>query len=229
MATLYWPRRKLCGPVRSIDPVFRNTSGGAGRGPVVASDAGVWKASFGSIPVLQRQGHDDIALWQAISTLLEGRAGEIAVPIETRGRRPLPAGVSDNDIDTEEQVAHDDDSLFDDGTGYVNSWIEAELAADAALRATTLSLAKGACGTLVPGMDFSIGVRLYRIRTVVAQTAATATVTINFPLREAAAAGMFCDFALPVCLMRLASDQEMDLAIERNKRAFPTVNLVEAV
>lgn len=229
MTTLYWPRRKLCGPVRSIDPVFRNTSGGGGRGPVVASDAGVWKASLGPIPVLQRQGYDGIALWQAISALLEGRAGEIAMPVETRGRRPLPAGVSDDVIDAEAQTGHDDDSLFDDGTGYVDGGIEVELAADAALRATTLFLAKGDCGTLAPGMDFSIGVRLYRIRTVVEQTAASATVTINFPLREAAAAGMFCDFALPVCLMRLASDQEMDLAIERNKRALPTVNLVEAV
>lgn len=232
MAHLYWPRRLLCGLSKSFDPAYRTTSGGSGRvglGQVIASDAGVWKSTVGSIPVLQNDRHSTIILWRAIDGLLGGRTGEIAMPVSTRGRRPLPDGVTDDDVDSESDVPHDDEAPFDDDSEYDGSFIEVEVAADAALRATTLVLTKNVCGDIEPGMDFSIGVRLYRVKRVTAQSAGAATIVINFPLREAVTAGSHCEFEHPVCLMRLASDQEMDLPVELNRKALPTINMVEAV
>lgn len=231
-ADVIWPREELPARRPFFNVARRSVAGPAtreGLGQVSASDAGIWKATFEEIIVYQQNGRDRIKLWHAIDGLLDGRLNTVLMPVETTGRRPLPAGVTDEDIDYEETTPHDDDSFFDDDSGYLNSWIGVEVASNAAARATTLSLTKVAAGDLEPGMRFSIGERLYQIKTVVSQTAGAATITINLPLREAVVAGAECNFARPVCLMRLATDEEMDLAIEMARYAFPTINLVEAL
>ena len=45
---------------------------------VVATDAGIWKATYGDIGVRKR---DQVLMFRAISTLLEGRLGSILVPL----------------------------------------------------------------------------------------------------------------------------------------------------
>jgi len=229
MAYLYWPKCALPAISPYFDPVYRTTSGGAvgeGLGQISSSDAGFWKATFEKVFVSQRYNPDVVKAWHAIDSLLGGRETPILMPVPVSGRRPLPAGVTDADIDGD-AVPHSDDSFFSDDSGYVSEWIEVVLAANAAYRATTLSLTKIACGTIESGMRFSIGPRLYQVKRVVSQSAGAAVVVTNFPLREPALAGAECSFARPVCLMRLATDSEMNLPLERNRRASPTINLVE--
>jgi hypothetical protein len=228
---ILWPRRLLV-PRKppAFTPLARTTSGGAtdsGLGQVIASDAGYWIATFKEVVVHDADGEQRILTWKAIEGMVEGRAYPLIMPVDVSGRRPLPVGVTDADIDEEESTPHDDDSMFDDGSGYLNTWIDVTAAKSAPPRATTLSLSKKVCGTIMPGMDFSISQRLYRIKKVLAQTASTAMVMINFPLREAVPMDSFCDFALPVCLMRLMTDDEMAIELETGRYAFPTVNLVE--
>lgn len=232
MSSLVWPRHGLPSRKGQFNPAFRTISGGAGnlgKGQFVSSDAGWWVATFTEFIVHQQNGEERVLLWEAISGLLGGRESPIVMPVDVKGRRPLPAGVTDLLIDAEEDLPHDDGSFFDDDSGYLTSWIEVELAADAALRATTLSLTKGACGTLQSGHRFSIGERLYQIKSVTSQDTTSATVTINFPLREAVLGGTHCEFDFPVCKMRLSSDQEMDLDLNVVRHGFPSINMVEAL
>ena len=232
MADVIWPIEELPPRRLSFNVAHRSISGPAtrlGLGQVSASDAGIWKASLEEVIIHQQNSKDRIKLWHAIEGLLEGRLNTVLMPVDVIGRRPLPSGVTDDDIDYEVGSPHSDDSYFDDDTGYLNGWIDVEVTTAAAARATTLVMTKTVCGDLEPGMHFSIGERLYKIKTVVSQTADAATVTLNLPLREAVTAGERCEFARPVCLMRLASDEEMDLAVEMGRYAFPSINLVEAL
>lgn len=228
--TITWPKDELPARHPSVMPAPRSLRGSAnayGAMQVVASDAGIWKATFREIVVHQTAGKRRILLWQAIATLLGGQVNAILIPVPARGNRPLPAGVSDDDIDHETGVPFGDGAYFSDGSGFRNCWIDVTVASAAALRATSLTLTKTACGTIEPGMRFSIGERLYQIKSVATQNASSAGVTINFPLREAVAAGDRCNFARPVLRVKLASDAEMDIDPEYFLYAFPAVNFVE--
>lgn len=231
METIVWPRLELIPkkPPR-FTPVARSTSGGAGaggKGQFVASDAGHWVTSFEGVVVHQSNGKRKVMLWDAVAGLVEGRLNALLMPVDVTGRRPLPAGVTDAMIDDSAGVLHSDDSEFSDGSLYEQNWIDVTVSADAARGATTIVVTKTACGDLEPGMDFSPFHRLYRIKKVVAQDSTSATLLINFPLREAVPAGTALNFDNPVCLMRLSSDTEMALDLEAGWYGFPVVRLVE--
>lgn len=231
-ADVIWPREALPSASRHFNPAERSIAGPAtneGLGQVSASDAGVWKVLVDKAVVKQKGGTRGILLWDAIAGMLGGRTGTLLFPVHVTGRRPLPDGVTDTDINNEAASPHDDDSFFDDDSGYMNTWIEVSVQANAARRATTLILTKTLCGTIEPGMRFSIGERMYQVKRVTTQDSASATVVVNFPLREPVAAGGRCDFAWPVCLMRLMTDAEMDLDPGPEKIVFPSVRLVEAL
>lgn len=229
MATIVWPRSALPPRHFSIDPAYRNLAGASnilGASQIAASDAGLWKATFAEFAVHQ-QGADRIKLWHALSALVEGRLNPVLMPVPVTGRRPLPAGITDLDIEYPVVVPHEDDALFDDDTGYVTTFIHIEVSANAARRSTQLSLVKTVAGDLEPGMRFSIGERLYQIKAIVSQTASAATIRLNFPLREAASSGDLLEFDNPVCRMRLTDDAALDLALEYGRYSFPSISLVE--
>lgn len=227
-----WPRRELPFGKVQFDRASRNTAGASdifGGSQIVASDAGVWRATYSDI-IVHQQGTDRILLWNAMGGLLEGRLNSIVMPVHVKGRRPLPDGLTDAMIDASESIPFSDGSRLSDGSGYANVWIDTRLWNGAARRATTLTIQKVACGTIQPGMRFSIGDRLYEVRTVVSQGEVLASVTVRPPLREAVAKGERVNFAFPVCRMRLASDAEMDLTeLPADIAAFPTIKLVEAI
>lgn len=220
--TIRWPVAVL--PPRHVmfDIASRTLAGPAsvsGRTQVAASDAGVWKATFGNVLV---RGADAVLTFRAIANLLEGRLGSILVPL-CRGYQPVLAA------ELYEPVPHDDDALFDDDSGYVGSTVEAELASGAAARAVSATIDIAYGGILQPGQHFSIGERLYRLRTVVYSGESTAAITFRPPLRESASAGTRLEFDEPVVRMRLASDAEMDLELQLRRFGNPTVSFIEDV
>ncbi|WP_246670746.1 hypothetical protein [Aminobacter sp. MDW-2] len=225
---IIWPCSRLVPRNISVDPASRTMAGPAsvsGFAQVVASDAGLWKATYGEIPVRDTQGLNLVQLWRAISVQAEGRLNPLLICVHDIERKPYPAGTSDADL--EGQVPHSDNAFFDDDTGYVSSVIDVSLSADAAVRATTLYVTKALSGDLEPGHRFSIGERLYQIRSVTAQDAASATIKIWPPLREAWSSGARLEFDRPVLRVRLASDKEMDLPLELGRWSFPSVNFIE--
>lgn len=225
---IIWPCSRLVPRNISVDPASRTMAGPAsvsGFSQVVASDAGLWKATYEEIPVRDTQGMSLVQLWRAIAVQAEGRLNPILICVHDIERKPFPAGMSDADLKGE--VPHSDDALFDDATGYVSSIIDVSLASNAGVRATTLNVTKSVSGDLEPGHRFSIGERLYQIRSVTNQDANSATVKIWPPLREAWTTGERLEFDRAVLRVRLASDKEMDLPLELGRWSFPTVNFIE--
>ncbi len=72
------------------------------------------------------------------------------------------------------------------------------------------------------------GIVSYRL-TLAVDTSSTHRITFRPPLREAASIGDRLEFDDPVVRVKLATDAEMDLALDYNRFSFPTVSFVEDV
>ncbi len=207
MATILWPRSVLK-PKRDPFNIAPRTLAGpssvSGVTQVTASDAGIWKATFSDIII--RRGSPSVLAFRAIANLLEGRLRPILVP---RCCAYQPFDPDGNGAAV--KVPHSDISPFSDGGLYQSRSIDIRLTSNIPLRGTTANISLITAGQLQPAMDFSIGERMYRIRTVQMTGENTATITFRPPAREAAPAGSEMEFDYPVCRMKLATDSEMDL------------------
>ncbi|MDH6229606.1 hypothetical protein M2281_000178 [Mesorhizobium soli] len=226
MATILWPICVL--PVQNplISIASRSLTGPAsvsGKSQTASSDAGLWKATFGNVVVNNRQR---VICWRAIETLLEGRLNAILIP---RGRDYQPRVGGSLDADLLAAVPHSDGGLFDDGRGYIGQVTNVHLAGSVAPRAVSASIIIKSGGRIEPGQDFSIGERLYRLRSVNYTSPTAAAITFRPPLREAAALGDRLEFDDPVCRMKLATDDAMDLELALRRFGNPTVNFIEDV
>jgi hypothetical protein len=225
MATVLWPFEVLMPQHISVDIASRSLSGAvaiSGAVQVVSSDAGIWKVTYQEVAVVDRAR---ILAWRGISGLLEGRLNPILVPVT---RFYQPAWIEDENGDVE-PIPHSDGAFFGDGSGYVGSVNSVTLAGSVAARATTANISIAYGGTLEPGQHFSLGERLYRVRSVTYTSDTAATITFRPPLREAASLGDRLEFDAPICRMKLAVDNAMDLPLEIGRWSFPTVNFVEDV
>lgn len=208
--SLHLAARTLAGP-----------SSVSGVAQVVASDAGLWRLTLGSIPVVDQRR---VLLWRSLSEWAEGRMNPFLVPI-TRFYQPYAP-----EWETlYEPVPHSDDSPFNDGSAYQGQVIDVTLASNIPVRGTTATIAIHVAHEIQPGQHFSIDERLYRIRTIEHVGEGSATITFRPPAREAATIGTRLEFDFPVCRMRLASDSELELALDYGRWAYPSVNFVEDV
>jgi hypothetical protein len=222
--TLMWPDAVLRPQNVAFDLAPRTLAGPSsvsGFTQVVASDAGIWKAKFGGIIVNRRQR---VLAFRAIDALLEGRMTPILVPL-CRGYQPVPAGAVDAGL--YQEVPHSDDAFFDDDTGYVGTVNDVTASAGAPARAVSIPVEIGYAGEIEPGQHFSIGERLYRVRGIVVAGPTAATITFRPPLREAVASGDRLEFDNPICRMRLATDDAMNLELQLRRFGSPTVEFIE--
>ncbi len=183
---------------QEVDLERRVTSGGvslSGAEDLIATDGGGrWFAEFANGPLLDRE---PMLAWRSFLLIAEEGATEIIVPFCDPMHQPYG---------DEHSVPHSDDTTFDDESLYSGGGAAAEVAADAALRATTLTLTVTLPQPLVGGETFSIehpvkGWRAYRVRTVEEQSDTEVTITLRPPLREAVSEGEVVDFVDPRCLM----------------------------
>lgn len=227
--TIRWPCEVLRPTSVAFDIASRSLAAPAsvsGVTQVVSTDAGLWKATYGGLVVKSRNA---VIAHRAIAALLEGRLGSILVPT-CRAYQPIPEGFTATTAAALlDEVPHDDDAEFDDDTGYSGSTASIELAANAPARAVSATVTIAYGGELEPGQFFSIGERLYRLRTVFYFSPTSAAITFRPPLREAASAGDYVEIDDPVCRMRLASDDAMDLELSLRRFASPTVNFIEDI
>lgn len=222
--TLRWPDAVLKPRDVAFDLAARSLAGPPsinGSAQVVASDAGLWTAAYQAIHV---RGRTQVLVWRAMQALLEGRVNPVLVPY-CRGYQPFDPA----DLALLDPVPHDDGTLFDDGTGYAGSLIVVTLDADLPVRAVSAEVTIVVAETIKVGQVFSIGDRLYVIRSVTYADATHATIGFRPPLREAASAGIDLNFDDPVCRMRLATDRELDVVLELHRQADPTVTFIEDV
>lgn len=221
--TITWPIHVLRPRNVSFDIAPRSLAGPStvsGAGQVVASDAGLWKISLGNILVHNSQ---ERLAFRALATLLEGRLNPILIPL-CRADQPVPAGAVAAGL--YEPVPHDDDAPFDDESEYSGTVIDVVAASAAAVRAVSMTVTVNYAGDIQSGQNFSIGERLYRVRTFDPDTN---ELTFRPPLREAVEIGDRLEFDNPVGRFRLATDGEMDLDLEMRRNGSPTVNLIEDI
>lgn len=224
--TVRWPVSVLPPRRVSFDIAPRTLAAPAniyGVGQVVSQDAGIWRATFGDIYV---RGRFPVVMFRGIATELEGRLGKIIVPL-CRSYQPASLEAIEGGILT--AVPHSDETFFSDDAGYVGETVSVVLVGAVAARATAMSVNIVFGGTLMPGHHFSVGDRLYRIKTVTYTSGTTANITVRPPVREAIADGTSLDFEQPVCRMRLATDTEMDLELALRREGNPTVNFIEDI
>jgi len=219
-----WPIESLSPREFSLQLSARTLAGPSsisGVAQVVASDAGIWRLTLGSIPVVDERR---VLLWRSLSALAEGRMDSFLVPI-TRFYQPYAAEWASH----YEPTPHSDVTPFSDGSEYEGAVIDVALASNIPVRGATATIAIHTAHEIQPGQHFSIGERLYRIRTIEKTGEGAATITFRPPAREAATIGAMLEFDQPICRMRLASDNEMDLALDYGRWAFPSVIFIEDV
>ncbi len=186
---------------------------------VVASDAGVWKATFSNVAIRNRT---EVLAFRGIAVKLEGMLNPILVP-RCGAYQPEPG-----------------DNL---------AYPDARAASPANAGAVSLSVTNITLkSTIVAGQDFSIGERMYRVRSVDYTDGfsshedgalfsddsgylADGEVSLTFrpKLRDAVALNAVLNFRSPVCRMRLATDNEMDLELQLHRFGAPTVTFVEDI
>lgn len=208
----------------NIDLAPRSLAGPSsvsGKSQVVSSDAGIWKIQLGSVLVRNRNA---VLAHRALAALLEGRLNPILIPL-CRAWQPVPDGAVAAGLYG--AVPHSDDAFFSDDSGYVGTVIDVVAAANAAVRATSMTVTVNYAGDIQPGQHFSVGDgRLYRVRTF---NSATGAMTFRPPLREAVSAGDRLEFDDPVVRVRLQEDNGMDLELAMRRFGSPTVSFVEDV
>jgi hypothetical protein len=154
---IVWPRSLQPRDV-AIDPIPRTLGGPpalSGVVQVTASDKGLWRISFDRIPIY---GAALVRAWRAIAARVGGRANAILLPVFDDERRPALA--------TAEDATFSDDTSFSDLMEFEQNSFDVHLAADAALRATHITLAGLHAAQVEEGHVFSIGSRLHTIETI---------------------------------------------------------------
>jgi hypothetical protein len=225
---IYWPETLRPQQIK-VDLAHRSLRGStaqSGFTQVVSNSAGIWTVTYDEIPVYSSQM---IRLWRALDSLIEGPLGIISLPAWDFPRSPSAMDELGLNIYKTPIASHNDGSYFSDYSGYVSSWTNIYVSADANIGATTISFTKDTPVTLEPGHRFSINDRLYQIRTVTSQSNTLATVTIRPPLREAI---LICDraeFDYPRVKVRLTDDKAMQLDLDYNAKSFVTLSFFEAV
>lgn len=190
---------------------------------------GFWKALMSDIGFWT---DDTRKTWRALAAHCDGGVQPIVVPVRETIDAPWPT-VAGELLTSLPEVAHSDGALFSDGSGYLSNVINATADVDAALRATEMTIAFAVGGALRGGEYFSIehsymSHRLYRINRVTDNGDDTFTVKFRPPLRAAVTAGEWIEFDRPKCVMRLATPDAMDTALEAPFFAKPSIAFVEA-
>lgn len=203
-----------------------------GRSQTAAADAGYWIATFGKVWTMEKAS---VLTFRAMRALLEGGTNQVRVPVMDFAQQPWVLDSSGNPITTVSSIPHDDLAFFDDLSGYADYPLYVKASAAAAVGATLITADFHLAGTLYGGEYFSIGDRLYVVRSIMSEaivsspspTRTRRSLYIWPRLREALASGTELNFHAPVCRMRLANDGEMDLNLEMGKYASPDVQFIE--
>lgn len=186
----------------------------------VQSDAGCWQIVYQDIVVVEAMR---VKTYRSLAALLNGPATPILVPVFDCPRIPWPDGVPGA------AIAHSDDSLFSDGTGYSQPTVDI-VAAAAAVRATLLNITVNASAELEGGEYFSVDDHLYIITTVEPLAdgpPATYQIGIMPPLRQPIGDDTSLNFDSPVCRCVLADANGMPLMLQFRKIATPTLTFIE--
>lgn len=180
-----------------------------------------WTAAF----QFSLRSSTQILAMRSFVTQMRGRSNTVALPtFDLRAPWAVDAyGVIQNPKWARSRSL--DDTPYEDDAGLVDSLIAATLNASAAINATSVAINIATGSAPSPGMQFSLGNRLYAINSV-ASVGSVHTCGIWPWLRVAATSGDTVNFTSPKCEMRFATDGEgQDVFSGLTARRFGTVTL----
>lgn len=215
--------------VVTFSKAFTARSGGqslSGTELVVASNAGRWQAEL-TIPVNARQRQDQVLALRALSAQLQGRVGEVLVPVYDVCR---PRDVNGRIVGGHGAVSLDGETLWDlVGLGQTEP-VYAEASALAPLGATQISINVLSGEGLRPGHYFGVGERLH-VASHAYRDEPDDPQIVRFwpPLREAVSIGTQILFGTMVCRMRQMEDSSADAALDFLRFGEVTLRFEEAV
>lgn len=228
---IIWPTKLLKPQEISVDIAprsLRSPTASNGFGQVVSNSAGMWRAVFSRIPVYT---NSMIRAWRGIANQAEGQLNPIVIPIWDFPRSPL----YNDTCNAYPGVPHSDGSPFSDGSLYASTLTE--FRTEGVSSGVTVTVNKEVPATLEPGHRFSVRLLVageyryntYEINRIVSQDDTTAQFIVRPPLRNSIPDDTRLEFDFPVLQVKLATDNEMFLPLDLNRRSFPSVNFYEDV
>jgi len=220
----YWPNILRPGQVSPNIVAFTRT-GGKSLGGIerpIRSDRGYWSIALQQIALYDGETR---RAWNALRSSLNGRAGLVSIPVWSDDSAAFPDGAS-----ASPDLPHSDGTFFSDGTGYLGTpAIEIRMNTLASIGATVVALRVVRAGPDIAGTRFSYNSALYEIGQPISISGAVWQVPVFPSLRAAIPADALLECDRPRCLVRLASDREMDVAVSRAGADKRDINFVEAV
>jgi len=222
---IHWPTQLLVPGSALAAQVPFTRSGGRSLGGIertVRTDRGYWRISLNDVsvrsPTMRRA-------WNAIRTGLGGKSGLVVVPCWSFDSAPYASGHREPAI----FLPHDDDTLFDDDTAYYEGAIHIEMATDAPLSATVVTLRLVDAAT-AEGIRFSYQHALYETGPIIEQISGDTFRVPVFPaIQRAIPADAWLEVDNPTCLCHMADDRGMDLSLSNVEIDSATVEFVQAV
>ncbi len=211
------------GAVVHFEPDFRNATGPdalAAPGQVVGSGAGRWTATMSNIRLRSPATH---LLWDALKAATMGKLYPVVVEKSGGRRQPLPAGFSGYP----DPVPFSDETTFSDGAGFQDATVQAALAGAVEAGDTTAVIDVAGGVTLSMGHKFSIGQRLYLIRSIEAVSGSQTTVLFWPRAREDHPDTAIVSFDRLRCKMRIASDSGMAAVPTMDRFANLSLSFIE--
>lgn len=197
----------------------------SGRSQTLASDTGYWVAAYKAVWSYEPA---KVQTYRAVRALLQGGSFPVRVPTFDYAQQPYVLDGSGRPV-IPADLGFDDDATFDDGTGFGDPPIYVLTVGSAVVGATQMTLDFKLSGSVNAGHLFSIADRLYVIASILAISGTQYTVQIWPRLREDVASGFEVNFWYPTCKMRLMSDAEMDLLLDRGRFGQPDIAFVEVL
>lgn len=247
-----WPHRLLVPHEIQANVVPFSRSGGTTLGGlqrVTRTDRGWWSIVYKGL-VLTSAAHRRV--FNALGTHCSGMAGLLAVPVWSHDTAAWPTGsaipltthsdgtpFSDGSCYTQRAAlvtakgmalsTHSDGATFSDGSRYAQQAIVVETVDAVAIGATStrLRLLRGI--ESLAGVRFSYQHALYKTGFPTFVDDDVWHLPVTPAIRAPIPAGAELEFALPTCLVRLASDREMDVNFSRGGVDRRDVAFVEAV
>lgn len=229
MAIVDWPEllKPLSGSIPRLEML--GATGGTsitGQTRYIKSPAERWRYRF-RVKLWSRNEH---LTWRAVAALSDGPVGLMRVPFSdcryslyssTGG--PASAFITGS-------VPHSDDTPHGtDDTPYGQGGIDGFVAAGALAGATSLTVTLSVPVAPQPGQFFSDGNRAYVIKTATLVSGSTYDLTFGPRLRSEISGGGFINFDRISCLMRLTSEDLMDVEKQAMKFGFLELDFAEAL
>lgn len=222
---VFWPRT-LGVTAFGAPQVPFTRSGGRSLGSVERStrtDRGYWTAVMREIVLSTREKR---RAFDALAAAIGGKAGLVVVPFKVRSTAPYLSG----EYEAPGEVTFDEDEVsFDDDTSFEEPAIVIDMAEAAAIGDTVVTLRVVNAAADLSGITFSYNHAAYKTGPAIEINGDLWTVPVVPAIRAAIPADAYLEADNPTCLMRLASDREMDVEDNINPLSTATVNFVEAV